>query len=94
MAAPARERAADLMRVGQWLERLPNDFPIPFALWETFVMPHAVTRDSKPLQGDDGDDGDDDVQLAIGQSLADQQGASIGAGSSNTNNDDNNDDSD
>ena len=49
------------------------------------------------LQGDDGgddddDDDDDDVQLAIGQSLADEQGASTGAGSSNTNNDDTDDD--
>jgi hypothetical protein len=39
------------MRVGQWFKRLPNDFPIPpipFELWENFVMPHAVTRNSKP----------------------------------------------
>ena len=46
--APARERAADLMRVGQWFKLLPNDFPIPFELWENFVMPHAVTRDYQP----------------------------------------------
>ena len=36
------------MRVGQWFKCLASDFPIPFELWETFVMPHAVTRDSKP----------------------------------------------
>ena len=46
--APARERAAELLRVGQWFKRLPSDFPIPFELWENFVVPHAVTRDSKP----------------------------------------------
>ena len=45
---PARKRAVELLRVGQWFKRLPSDFPIPFELWETFVMPHAVTRDSKP----------------------------------------------
>ncbi len=41
---PARERAAELLRVGQWFKRLPNDFPIQFEVWETFVMPHAVHR--------------------------------------------------
>ena len=46
--APARARAAELMRVGQWLKRLPSDFPIPFELWETFVVPQAVGRDYKP----------------------------------------------
>ena len=45
---PARARAADLLRVGQRLKRLPNDFPIPFEVWEGFVMPHMVTRDYKP----------------------------------------------
>ena len=25
----------------------PNDFPIPFEVWEVFVMPHMVTRDCK-----------------------------------------------
>ena len=47
---PARARAAELLRVGQWLKRLPNDFPIQFEVWETFVMPHMVTRDYKPPQ--------------------------------------------
>ena len=46
--APARARAAELMRVGQWFKRLRSDFPIPFEVWETFVMPHMVTRDCKP----------------------------------------------
>ena len=45
--APARARAADLMRAASG-SLLPSDFPIPFELWETFVMPHAVTRDYKP----------------------------------------------
>ena len=36
------------MRVGQWFKRLPNDFPIPFEVWEVFVMPHMVTRDYQP----------------------------------------------
>ena len=36
------------MRRGQWFKRLPNDFPIPFEVWEVFVMPHMVTRDYKP----------------------------------------------
>ena len=36
------------MRVGQWFKCLASDFPIPFELWETFVVPQAVTRDSKP----------------------------------------------
>ena len=47
---PARERAAELLRVGQWFKRLPNDFPIPFEVWEVFVMPHMVTRDYRPPQ--------------------------------------------
>ena len=47
---PARARAAELLRVGQWFKRLPSDFPIPFEVWETFVMPHMVTRDYKPPQ--------------------------------------------
>ena len=45
---PARKRAVELLRVGQWLKRLPNDFPIQFEVWETFVMPHMVTRDYQP----------------------------------------------
>jgi len=45
---PARARAVELLRVGQWLKRLPNDFPIQFEVWETFVMPHMVTRAYKP----------------------------------------------
>ena len=45
---PARARAAELLRVGQWFKRLPSDFPIPFELWEVFVMPHMVTRDYRP----------------------------------------------
>ena len=40
-------RAIELLRVGQWFKRLPSDFPIPFEVWETFVMPHMVTRDYK-----------------------------------------------
>ena len=44
----ARARAVELLRVGQWFKRLPSDFPIPFEVWETFVMPHMVTRDYKP----------------------------------------------
>ena len=47
-AAPARARAVELLRVGQWLKRLPNDFPIQFEVWETFVVPHMVTRDYQP----------------------------------------------
>ena len=46
--APARARAVELLRVGQWFKRLPSDFPIPFEGWETFVMPHMVTRDYQP----------------------------------------------
>ena len=46
--APARARAAELLRVGQWFKRLPSDFPIQFEVWEVFVMPHMVTRDYKP----------------------------------------------
>ena len=46
--APARERAVELLRVGQWFKRLPSDFPIPFEVWEVFVMPHMVTRDYQP----------------------------------------------
>ena len=45
---PARERAVELLRVGQWFKRLPSDFPIPFEVWEVFVMPHMVTRDYQP----------------------------------------------
>ena len=45
---PARARAAELLRVGQWFKRLPNDFPIPFEVFEVFVMPHEVTRDYQP----------------------------------------------
>ena len=45
---PARARAAELLRVGQWFKRLPNDFPIPFEVFEVFVMPHMVTRDYQP----------------------------------------------
>ena len=45
---PARARAVELLRVGQWFKRLPSDFPIPFEVWEVFVMPHMVTRDYKP----------------------------------------------
>ena len=45
---PARARAVELLRVGQWLKRLPNDFPIPFEVFEVFVMPHEVTRDYQP----------------------------------------------
>ena len=44
----ARARAVELLRVGQWFKRLPNDFPIPFEVWEVCVMPHMVTRDYKP----------------------------------------------
>ena len=44
----ARERAVELLHVGQWFKRLPSDFPIPFEVWEVFVMPHMVTRDYKP----------------------------------------------
>ena len=40
--------AVELLRVGQWFKRLPNDFPIQFEVWEVFVMPHMVTRDYKP----------------------------------------------
>ena len=43
-----RDRVAELMVVGQRIKRHPNDFPIPFELWETFVVPHMVTRDYKP----------------------------------------------
>ena len=46
--APARARAVELLRVGQWFKRLPSDFPIPFEVWEVFVMPHMVTRDYQP----------------------------------------------
>ena len=42
-----RARAVRL-RVGQWFKRLPSDFPIQFEVWETFVMPHMVTRDYQP----------------------------------------------
>ena len=45
---PARARAVELLRVGQWFKRLPSDFPIPFEVWEVFVMPHMVTRDYQP----------------------------------------------
>ena len=45
---PARARAVELLRVGQWFKRLPSDFPIQFEVWEVFVMPHMVTRDYKP----------------------------------------------
>ena len=45
---PARARAAELLRVGQWFKRLPSDFPIQFEVWEVFVMPHMVTRDYQP----------------------------------------------
>ena len=45
-----RARAVELLRVGQWFKRLPSDFPIPFEVWETFVMPHMVTRDYQPPQ--------------------------------------------
>ena len=48
--APARARAVELLRVGQWFKRLPNDFPIQFEVWEVFVMPHEVTRDYQPPQ--------------------------------------------
>ena len=41
-------RAVELLRVGQWFKRLPSDFPIPFEVWEVFVMPHMVTRDYQP----------------------------------------------
>ena len=44
----ARARAVELLRVGQWFKRLPNDFPIQFEVWEVFVMPHMVTRDYQP----------------------------------------------
>ena len=47
---PARARAVELLRVGQWFKRLPNDFPIQFEVWEVFVMPHMVTRDYQPPQ--------------------------------------------
>ena len=41
-----RERAED----GRlWFKRLPSDFPVPFEVWETFVMPHMVTRDFRGL---------------------------------------------
>ena len=43
-----RARAVELLRVGQWFKRLPNDFSIQFEVWETFVMPHMVTRDYQP----------------------------------------------
>ena len=45
---PARARAVELLRVGQWFKRLPSDFPIPFEVWEVCVMPHMVTRDYRP----------------------------------------------
>jgi ankyrin repeat protein len=45
---PARARAVELLRVGQWFKRLPSDFPIQFEVWEVFVMPHMVTRDYQP----------------------------------------------
>ena len=45
---PARARAVELLRVGQWFKRLPSDFPIPFEVFEVFVMPHLVTRDYQP----------------------------------------------
>ena len=45
---PARARAVELLRVGQWFKRLPSDFPIPFEVFEVFVMPHMVTRDYQP----------------------------------------------
>ena len=41
---PARVRAIELLRVGQWFKRLPSDFPIPFEVFEVFVMPHAIVR--------------------------------------------------
>ena len=47
--APARARAAELLRVGQWFKRLPSDFPIQFEVWEMFVMPHVFTRDFRGL---------------------------------------------
>ena len=28
--------------VGQWFKRLPSDFPVPFEVWETFVVPLGV----------------------------------------------------
>ena len=43
-----RRYPSPALRVGQWFKRLPSDFPIPFEVWETFVMPHMVTRDYKP----------------------------------------------
>ena len=48
--ALARARAVELLRVGQWFKRLPSDFPIPFEVFEVFVMPHMVTRDYRPPQ--------------------------------------------
>ena len=46
---PALARApVELLRVGQWFKRLPSDFPIPFEVFEVFVMPHMVTRDYQP----------------------------------------------
>ena len=39
----ARRRA---LRVGQRFKRLPSDFPIPFEVFEVFVMPHAATATS------------------------------------------------
>lgn len=37
-----RDRVAELMVVGQRIKRHPNDFPIPFELWETGVVKHIV----------------------------------------------------
>ena len=45
---PSSWTASELLRVGQRLKRLPSDFPIQFEVWETFVMPHEVTRDYQP----------------------------------------------
>ena len=45
-----RRKGHTCMRVGQWFKRLPSDFPIPFEVWEVFVMPHMVTRDYQPPQ--------------------------------------------
>ena len=43
--APARAYAVELMRIGKLLTR---DGRVVYEVWETFVMPHLVTRDYQP----------------------------------------------
>ena len=37
-----RARVAELMRVGQLLKRHASSCPIPFDVWETYVVKHVV----------------------------------------------------